>query len=550
MKRQIYRSIFLTSVASTLLLSVLIFFVMYGQFYSEMKKAVETQASVIKTGYMMSGIPFLEELEGEYRITLIDAAGTVLFDSFADATSMENHAGRPEVMAAMETGTGEADRASETIGKWTYYHAARLPDGNIIRVASTTDSVYAFVWACLPYTALGIAAIAVLSTIAANRRTKSIIRPINNLNLDKPLQNDVYEELSPLLTRIEKQSREIKLKVDELRSRQDEFTAITGSMSEGLILINSDGMIIHMNKSAARLYGIDCDCTGLDLLAVDRSVSLQQVMDAAQHGKTADVVREISGRQYQYLANPVISADKVQGAVLLILDITERQQAEQLRREFTANVSHELKTPLQSIMGSAELLKSGLVRPEDVPRFTKRIYKEARHLIGMVDDIIRLSELDELKGPVPSEDIDLTRLAREAADSLTEIARERGISITVHGEPVHVRSVRRLLWEIVYNLCDNAVKYNQPGGNVNITVSEREGIVEMTVADTGIGIPKEDQSRVFERFYRVDKSHSRDTGGTGLGLSIVKHAAQHLGLTVGLESSPGKGTTVSIRFPS
>jgi two-component system phosphate regulon sensor histidine kinase PhoR len=550
MKRQIYSSIFLTSVVSTLLMSVLIFFVMYGQFYNEVKKSVKKEAAVIKTGYTLSGAPFLEELKGEtYRITLIKADGTVLYDSVADAASMENHIDRPEVRKALESGTGEADRASETIDKWTYYHAERLSDGNVIRVASTTDSVYSSVWSCLPYSVLGIALIAVLSAVTADKRTKRIIRPINELNLDRPFQNEVYEELTPLLSRIEKQYREIKLKADELQGKQDEFSAITGSMSEGLILVNSGGLIISMNQSAARLYGADRNYTGLDLLAVDRSARLRQIMDDALHGKTSDAVREISGRQYQYLANPVLSAGRVQGAVLLIIDITERQRAEQLRREFTANVSHELKTPLQSIIGSAELLKSGLVKSEDAPRFTERIYNEARHLVNMVDDIIRLSQLDELKGELPKEDIDLTALAGEVAGRLSDIARERGVSIAVRGTSVHVQSVHRLLWEIVYNLCDNAVKYNRTGGAVDITVSDREGSVELTVSDTGIGIPREDQSRVFERFYRVDKSHSRDTGGTGLGLSIVKHAAQYLGLTIRLKSVLGEGTEISVLFP-
>jgi two-component system phosphate regulon sensor histidine kinase PhoR len=549
MKKQIFGSIFFTSLLSTLIMSCLIFSVMYGQFYNEIKQSVKKEAAVIESGYELSGESFLNALKGDvYRVTLIASSGTVLFDNVINPADMENHSDRPEVREALKNGMGEANRNSETIGEQTFYHAIRLPDGSVLRVASTTDSVYASIVACLPITILGILAIAILSGFIAKRRTRSVIQPINSLNLDDPLQNDVYEELSPLLTRIEKQHREINAQMNELQKRQDEFSAITGSMSEGLILLGGSGTVLSMNNSAARLYGIDGSAAGLDFLEIDRSLELQELIRQASLGKRAYKTVEISGRQHQFVASPVISSGRITGTVLLIFDITERVMAEQRRREFTANVSHELKTPLQSIMGSAELMKNGLVKPEDIPRFTQRIYDESHHLVEMIEDIIRLSQLDELREELPKEEIDLTALAGEVAEHLSELARERNVSIRVDGGEVLVMGVRRLIWEIVYNLCDNAVKYNRIGGKVDITVAYGSNGAALTVADTGIGIPKEDQSRVFERFYRVDKSHSRESGGTGLGLSIVKHAAQYLGAAIELNSIVGKGTTVTVRF--
>jgi two-component system phosphate regulon sensor histidine kinase PhoR len=551
MKRQIFKSIFLTALVSTLLMSFLIFIVMYGQFNDEVKKAVRAEAGVIKAGYGVTGAAFLKALpaDGAYRVTLIDPGGAVLYDSDGLEGAMDNHADRPEVIDARRTGAGEAVRASATIGEQTYYYAVLLADGTVLRVASTTDNVLAAVLACLPYTGLGIIGIALLSAAAAVRRTRRIIRPVNNIDLDAPLSNDVYEELAPLLTRIERQHREINEKAAALSKKQDEFTAITGSMSEGMVLLGADGKILSMNESAQRLYGLDKSVVGLDFLEIDRSVSLQKIIGTALEGGRGEALKDISGRTYQYLASPMLSSGRVSGVILLIIDETERLRAEQQRREFTANVSHELKTPLQSIMGSAELIANGLVRPEDTRRFMERIYQEARRLVEMVDDIIRLSQLDEMKGEMPWEAVDLTALVREVAEQLSDAARSREVAIQVRGGPARVQGVYRLVWEIVYNLCDNAVKYNRKGGRVDITVKADLAGVELTVADTGIGIPREDQGRVFERFYRVDKSHSRDTGGTGLGLSIVKHAAQHLGAAVSLSSEENKGTVISVRFP-
>jgi two-component system phosphate regulon sensor histidine kinase PhoR len=533
-----------------LLMSCLIFIVMYGQFYGDMRKTVEKEAAIIIEGYTLSGTDYLERLSADtIRVTLIDADGTVMFDNQADPASMENHLDRPEVTEALINGAGQAARLSETIGQQTFYHALRLVDGTVLRAAVTTDIVYATIVASIPMTILAIAAIAALSAVVAGWRTKRIIRPINQINLDDPLQNDVYAELSPLLTRIEKQHRKIGAQMEELQKKQDEFSAITGNMSEGLILLNNKGTILSINKSAALLYGVGRDYVGKDILAVDRSLPVRELVREASEGKHAEATVDIAGRTYHFVANPVLSSGRVGGSILLAFDITERRHTEKLRREFTANVSHELKTPLQSIMGSAELIKNGLVRDEDMPRFVGRIYDEARRLVALTDDIIRLSQIDEMRPDIPKEKVDLKTLCDDAAERLKELAAERGVAIDVQGEEAAVFGVRQLLYEIIYNLVDNAVKYNRPDGRVSVAVSANDTEITLTVADTGIGIPKEDQSRIFERFYRVDKSHSRDTGGTGLGLSIVKHAALYHSAEIELQSKQGIGTTITVRFP-
>jgi len=549
-RKQIFSSILFTSIISTLLVSCLIFGVMYGRFYEEMKQVVKEELSLIEKGYAFSGNDYLNKLRNEdTRITLIASDGTVLYDNFGDDTMMENHSNRPEVISALETGVGEATRTSATIGEQTFYHAIKLPDGNVLRVASTTEGVYASMLACIPFTLLAIALIAVLSAYIARKRTRRITDPINTLDLEKPLFNDVYEELSPLLMRIEKQHRQITAQVEELKTKQNEFSTITGNMSEGLIVMNGRGTVLSINKSAAQLYGINHDYVGRDMLTVDRSIPVQELLKGAGSGKHSEAVKEISGRQYQLMASPVLTSGCLSGIILLMIDITERVEAERMRREFSANVSHELKTPLQSIMGSAELMKNQMVKPADLPHFIDRIYSESRHLVALIDDIIRLSRLDEQSGKLSIENVNLTSLAQDVAKQLHERAKERGVTIQVHGNAVVYQGVRRLLWEIIYNLCDNAIKYNRQGGRVDIAVSANpEGII-VTVTDTGIGIPIGDQERVFERFYRVDRSHSKETGGTGLGLSIVKHAAQYFGATIKLTSTDNSGTTISVKFP-
>ncbi|MGM9521267.1 MAG: sensor histidine kinase, partial [Oscillospiraceae bacterium] len=384
----------------------------------------------------------------------------------------------------------------------------------------------------------------VLSLLLARRISRRIIEPLNNLNLDEPLENDTYEELSPLLTRISRQHKQIELQLNELERRRNEFTAVTNNMSEGLVLLGSDGAILSMNKSAMKIFEADDSAIGRDILTVDRSLQLQKLLRQALAGahSEANVIR--GEQEYQLGASPISFDGHITGVVLLVFDVTEKAQSERMRREFSANVSHELKTPLHSIMGSAELIENGLVKEQDMPRFIGRIRSEAARLVTLIDDIIRLSQLDEAE-PMQKEQVALLALAQEAADSLSPAAAERGISITAGGDNTNIFGVKRLIYEIIYNLCDNAVKYNKDGGSIKIQISGRK----ITVSDTGIGIAPEHQQRVFERFYRVDKSHSRETGGTGLGLSIVKHAAQYHGASIALHSTVGEGTSISVTFP-
>ncbi|MDR1630979.1 MAG: two-component sensor histidine kinase [Oscillospiraceae bacterium] len=387
-----------------------------------------------------------------------------------------------------------------------------------------------------------------LSFLLARHLSRRIMEPLNRLDLDKPLENDAYEELSPLLTHIEHQHRQIDTQLAELRRKQGEFAAVTGSMGEGLVLLNDRGVILSINSAAAKLLGTTESCVGSDILTVVRSLAMQKLIAKAQNGGRSEKVMELPAGTYQITAGPVISDGAVAGVCILTFDITERALAEQLRREFSANVSHELKTPLHSIMGLAELMDNGLVKQEDVPRFISKIYSEASRLVTLLDDIIRLSRMDE-GGDLPREQVDLFTLVNETAESLAQKAASKKVTLAVQGTSAVVNGVRRLLWEIVYNLCDNAIKYNVDGGRVDVLVEKQGGETLLRVRDTGIGIPPEAHSRVFERFYCVDKSHSKQTGGTGLGLSIVKHAAQYHGAKITLESEVGKGTSIAVRFP-
>jgi len=556
MRRKIFRTIFTSLLLATLLTASLVFGILYMQFYSEMKSEVKREAAYINAGYSISGEDFLKNIEdaSSYsnelsRITLIAPEGTVLFDNYALADEMENHADRPEIQKAILYGSGEATRLSDTIGQQTFYHALRLPDGSVLRVARTTASVFASAASCIPYLIAMVILIAVLSMFIAKRRTRGIIDPINNLDLDDPLSNEVYEELAPLLSRIAKQRRDLEENLREISRRQEEFETITGNLSEGLILLNGKGSILSVNPAAARLFDIDPDkSTGRDILTVCRSLQMQKLLHDAILGKRSETSISIGGGQYQMIASPVESHGLITGVVLLTLDVTEKFAAEKLRREFTANVSHELKTPLQSISGYAEIIQNGLVKPEDIPRFIGQIYSESQRLISLVEDIIRLSRLDE-GGEMQREESDLFDLANKTVSYLSPSAKEASVTLETHGESVVISGVPQLLGEIIYNLCENAIKYNRPGGRVDVSVESRNSEAVLTVRDTGIGITKEHQSRIFERFYRVDKSHSKETGGTGLGLSIVKHAALIHGAKIEVDSTPGIGTTMTVRFP-
>ena len=549
MTSKIFRSTVLVAVVVLLCSLGVIMGVLYSHFTQVQVEQLKNELSLAVTGTEQYGNAFLENVEADrFRVTWIDTDGTVLFDTQVDQTAMENHADREEIREALLTGAGSAVRASATMTEQTFYEAQRLTDGTVLRISTSQESAwYLMIGLLWPVFLIAVLAIA-LSAALARRMAAKIVEPLNELDLEQPLKNDVYEEISPLLHRIHRQHNQIRLQMEELQRRTDEFDQITGNMQEGLVLLDSDSTILSINPAAKRLFGAGDNCVGKNVLMIDRTSAMRNaVNDALDRGR--GVCRENrGGREYQFDLSRIQSDGKVIGAVVLAFDITERLNAEQLRREFSANVSHELKTPLQSIIGSAELLESGLVKAEDTAHFVGRIRKEATRLVNLVEDIIRLSQLDE-GVQLPVEEVDLLDIIREAEETLAPKALEKQVKIRVEGEPCVMEGVRRLLQEMVFNLWDNAIQYNVPGGSVRIAVTKESGKPVLTVADTGIGIPQEHQSRIFERFYRVDKSHSRASGGTGLGLSIVKHAAAYHKARLELRSDPGTGTTITVRFP-
>ena len=544
MTSKIFRSTVFVAVVVLLCSLGVVMGVLYEHFSGVQVQQLKDELSLAVIGTEQYGNAFLENVEKDrFRITWIDTDGTVLFDTRADQTAMENHADREEIREALETGTGSAVRTSSTFTEQTFYEAKRLTDGTILRISANQDSAWVLMVDMLwPVLLIAILAIG-LSAILARRMARKIVEPLNALDLEQPLKNDVYEEISPLLRRIHRQHNQIAAQMEELRRKTDEFEQITGNMQEGLVLLSSEGIILSINPAAERLFDAQNDCVGKNLLKIDRSSTMRTAVNNALDKGRGYARANRNGRDYQFDLSRIVFDGVVIGAVVLAFDITERLNAEKLRQEFSANVSHELKTPLQGIIGSAELMENGLVKLEDVPRFVGHIRKEAVRLVNLIEDIIRLSQLDE-GVELPAERVDILQLSEEVKAILESSAAEKQVGITVCGEGFAVEGVRRILHEMVYNLCDNAIKYNRIGGNVTIRAEHNR----LTVSDTGIGIPMEHQARVFERFYRVDKSHSKASGGTGLGLSIVKHAAAYHKAEITLESTPGKGTAICIQF--
>ena len=550
MTKRIFRATLLVGVAVLIASLTLVMGALYSYFGRVQESQLRDELSLAVVGVEQNGMDYLKQLESDqYRITWLRADGAVLYDTRADAESMENHAQRQEVQQALATGEGESSRYSDTLLQKTVYYAKRLPDGTVLRLSAIRVTTGVLVLNMLQPILLVLAVALILSGVLASRLARRITEPLNRLDLEHPLENDTYEELAPLLRRMEHQRRQIDRQMDELRRRSEEFEQITGSMSEGLVLLDEAGVILSINPAARRLLDAAENCVGQDLLTVDRDVALSDALRQAAEQGHSEFRGQRNGREYQFDVTRIQSEGRTAGTVLLVFDVTERAFAERNRREFTANVSHELKTPLQGIIGSAELLENGLVKQEDVPRFIGHIRSEAQRLVTLIGDIIRLSQLDEGE-PMPAEPVELLALAREAAESLQSAAAARNVTITVEGEPVELTGVRRLLYEIVFNLCDNAIKYNTDGGRVQVTVTKENETAAVTVRDTGIGIPPDQQDRVFERFYRVDKSHSKASGGTGLGLSIVKHAVQYHHGDIRLTSKPGEGTVIRITFPA
>lgn len=550
MTRRIFRSIMAVSVSVLLIALIMTVGILYGYFSKIFINEQESRLELAVRGVENEGTEYLKGLSSsDYRLSLIAADGTVIYDTHADSAAMENHAERAEVKEALENGTGKSERFSQTLFEKTIYLTQRLSDGNVLRISATqrtaTKLVIEFLWPLVGIFFLAV----ILSVLLAEKVSSKIVEPLNRIDMDNPLDGGVYDELAPLMLRIRRQNEKITDQVSELKQRQREFLAVTESMNEGLVMLSGNGEILSVNDAAANILGTDKDCVGKQFVEIERNPKLSETLNKAMRDGSGEMRFSQNGREYQINISRTGSRNGKYGAVMLIFDVTEKIFAERNRREFTANVSHELKTPLQSISGSAELIESGLVKQEDMPQFISNIRTESARLIALIDDIIRLSKLDE-GADMPFEEVDLYETAKETIERIKPSADKRGIDIRLKGEGCVVKNAGRLVQEIVFNLCENAVKYNKDGGSVTVEAYNTDNTDNpvLIVSDTGIGIPKEDIGRIFERFYRVDKSHSRQTGGTGLGLSIVKHAAEYLGAEIGVESEPDKGTTITVKF--
>ena len=548
MTSKILRSIL--SVATVVLISSMLVVTgfLYSYFDGVQQIQLKTELNLAAKATEQLGIDYLESLNtDQYRLTWVAPDGTVIFDSEADPATMENHVNREEIIEARTYDFGSSTRESSTMMEQTVYEAKSLEDGSVLRISINRATKLMLILGLLqPIGILLIVAIAV-SALLARRMAKRVVEPLNNLNLEEPLENEAYEELSPLLHRIHSQQNKIEDQMHILKQKQDEFEQITDNMNEALVLLDRSDRILSINPSARRLFEVQEDCIGQDFLSVDRKQNIREALAQTKTTGHADFCSEIHGKDYQFDLSRIESEGRFLGTVLLAFDVTEQLHAQKQRQEFTANVSHELKTPLQSIIGSAELMENGVVKPEDVPRFVGHIRKEASRLVILIDDIIRLSQLDE-QADMPHEDVSLKELATEVCETLSDAAKIKDVALNVEGDLGIIYGVRQLLYEVIYNLCDNAIKYNEKGGKVNIAIHQTPNAVQLKIQDTGIGIPYEHQEKVFNRFYRVDKSHSKQSGGTGLGLSIVKHAVQYHHGKIELDSEPNEGTTITITF--
>lgn len=551
MTKRIFHSISAVAIGVFIASIMLFLYMTYNYFSAVQHRQLKTQTDLTSQGVKNEGISYFDglEIDDNYRITWIDRDGRVIYDSNSDTTEMENHLEREEISAAFKNGYGESSRYSNTLMERSLYSARLLPDGTVLRLSTAQSSILMILLgmaqpiAVIAFIALG------LSVFLASRLAKAIVKPLNELNLDEPLSNDDYDELSPLLNRIERQQKQIKTQYAELQRKQAEFNAVTSDMNEGIILLNKSGDILSLNKAAKKFFTFDTDCIGRNILKLKNNMKIQKLIKKASDGAASEKKIHTEQGEYQLNASPVISEDEVSGIVLLLFDVTEKEKAELLRREFSANVSHELKTPLHTISGCAELMKNDMVRSEDIPKFSEQIYTEAQRMIALIEDIIKLSHLDEGAEDMKREKVDLHSIAEEVAISLADKANMADVTVDVTGSSAVLYGIPHLLHGIIYNLCDNAIKYNQQGGSVSIDIKSNTNSVILTVADTGIGIPEEHRKRIFERFYRVDKSHSRAVGGTGLGLSIVKHAASLHNANISVQSIVDGGTTVTVIFP-
>lgn len=548
MSKKIFRSVI--AVAITVLLVSLVFTsaFLYDYYTKYQASRLKEELSLAAVGVEKAGAEYLYDFSSDvFRFTLVSPKGNVLYDSKMQNEKMENHIDREEIRAAFEKGSGSSTRYSQTLTQRTFYEALLLSNGNVLRISTTQVTMATLMLGMLPAICVIILFSVIITVLLSKRTAKSIVKPLEALDLENPESNDTYEELTPLLIKLGRQRRQISSQMRELNRRSEEFKQITSSMNEGLVLLDSGGKILSINAAAERLFGADDTCLGQDFLTLDRSTAVSHAIKKALDGKRAELREERNGREYQFVISRTEADRASAGVVILFFDVTEAALAERSRSEFTANVSHELKTPLQSIIGSAELLENGLVKKEDTAKFVGNIKTEATRLVSLINDIIRLSQLDE-GGEPAREAVDMYAVADEALAALKDSAAKRQVSLCLKGEPCIVEGIHRYLYEIVYNLCDNAIRYNRAGGSVEVELKRVNGSTLLSVTDTGIGIPAEHQPRIFERFYRVDKSHSKETGGTGLGLSIVKHAVAYHGGTIKLESRVGEGTCVTVEL--
>lgn len=554
MTRKIFQSIIAVVISVLLLSLALITGVLYNHFETAMLDQLRTTAQFAEQGVEQEGMAYFDSLHAQNcRVTWIAADGTVKYDNRSDPKTMENHADRQEVREAMENDSGTSVRRSSTLSEHTMYYAKRLSDGTVLRLSMSQRSVLFLMGGMLSPLVFIFLAACLLAGVLSYRVSKKIVKPLSEIDLKHPEQVETYDELSPFLQRIAAQNREIDARMAEIRKQQQEFSMITENMSEGLFVVDRNYQILSYNKSAMQIFGMDPRQEHENLLAVNRSEGFRNAVDSALKGRHTQENLELNGRVYQIIANAVCQPDFAEdmvGAVILVLDVTEKEAQEQYRREFTANVSHELKTPLTSISGIAEIIRNGIVKPEDIPHFAGKIYDESQRLITLIGDIIKLSRLDENQVPMERETVDMLEMARDVVQQLSSVARKSGVTLVANGSHGQVQGVRQVLGEMVYNLCENAVKYNRAGGRVWVDVQQVADHVVLRVKDTGIGIPAAEQGRIFERFYRVDKSHSKAVGGTGLGLSIVKHGAALHHATISVSSEPEQGTEITLTFPA
>lgn len=550
MTKKIFKSIMFVCALVLAVGLVAVMGILYSNFDGQMRKELSKEAAYLTYGVEQQGVDYLKNIKDKSaRITYIDQDGIVLFDNEADVSEMKNHSDRTEFQKAEKYGAGESSRYSDTLSEKTIYYALRLKDGTVLRVSGTQDSVLALVENLIfPLCGL-LCLMLILSGIMASAISKRIVKPINELDLESPKENQIYEELSPLLSKIHRQNREIQNQLELAKQQQEEFALITENMQEGLIVIDKYTMILSANSSAWNLFHMDRVCQGESVYCLDREEEFRHAIEQVLSGEHTELVLKLNGSDIQLIANPVIRDKKTEGAVVLLVNVTEKLERESLRREFSANVSHELKTPLTSISGFAEIMQGGLVKNEDIPKFAGRIYKESQRLLQLVEDVIQISQIDEEKTSYVWEPVDVYQVCKNAFESLKEKAKRLNVHLYICGERMKMEAVRTLLEEAIYNVCDNAIKYNRNDGSVSVFLTQTAQEIQIVVKDTGVGIPKEDQNRVFERFYRVDKSHSKEIGGTGLGLSIVKHAVGALKGSVILRSEEGNGTEICMKFP-